>query len=170
MSRKPEPTLSRTLPVGFGQKPGETGHALKYRPEHCETVRALAQEGAFPEEWAAALGVTFQTMRNWVGAYPEFREAMVVARHLFNAHWAKVARAKIESPTLKVGVLDRILTRRIRELWSEDAPPLWQALGLTGEEEVRDPAQIARGLTDRALEERLAQMDRLKARRQVEEG
>jgi len=42
-------------------QPGEQ-RALKYDPEMCWRVRDMAQEGMFPEEWCADLGVTMSTL------------------------------------------------------------------------------------------------------------
>ena len=38
------------------------GPANKYDPDFCWTVRQLRQEGKFPEEWVAELGVTLTTL------------------------------------------------------------------------------------------------------------
>jgi hypothetical protein len=37
----------------------------QYDSEHCWTVRKLATDGRFPEEWFAEIGVTMRTPYNW---------------------------------------------------------------------------------------------------------
>jgi hypothetical protein len=73
----------------IGQQVGEPGRALKYDPGHCNTIRLLAQRGEFPEAWAAEIGVTLNTMRNWARAHPEFAEAVVIAHHLLQTFWTR---------------------------------------------------------------------------------
>lgn len=73
------------------------GRPTKYDPDHCETVIALGRDGASRAEMAAELDVSFQTMRNWEEAHPEFLEATTRARELAQAWWEKQGRAGIWS-------------------------------------------------------------------------
>lgn len=66
--------------------------AVKYDPEHCWTIRELAQEGLFPESWCARIGVTLKTMYNWANTYPEFEEAFSISWHILHAYWSEEAK------------------------------------------------------------------------------
>lgn len=109
----------------IGQKPGEEGRALKYDPEFCWTVRLMAQEGKFQEEWCAELGITMSTLFQWANVYPDFDQAVREAWHLLNAYWTAKARAVVENPVLysdlKATVFLEILRKRFPETWGKNA-------------------------------------------------
>jgi hypothetical protein len=111
----------------IGQQPGEEGRANKYEPGHCQLIRDMAQDGQFPENWCARIGIHMETMRNWCREHPEFLEAVRVARVLLTDYWTQKAREMAITPasaTLKPSerVLVEILRKRFPELWGLDPP------------------------------------------------
>ena len=100
--------------------PGEQ-RALKYDPEFCWTIRGLAQEGRFPEEWCAEIGVTMKTLYEWANVFPEFDEAVRIAWHLLNAYWTNYARDNLTNPNLRTTLLLEILRKRFPESWGKNA-------------------------------------------------
>jgi hypothetical protein len=117
----------------IGQQPGDEGRASKYDPEHCMTIRLLAQDGKFPEEWAAHIGVHMGTLRNWANTHPEFREAVLIARVLITTWWTDRARKYAEGKKGNQLVLVEVLRKRFPELYGRAPASTWDFL-LTPEE------------------------------------
>lgn len=98
------------------------GPANKYDPEHCWTVRELAQEGMFPEEWVAHIGVTLSTLYNWANAHPEFEQAMHEAYWLLRAYWTKQTRLiKTGFGEMPASTLSLTLQRRFPDMWGKNS-------------------------------------------------
>ena len=70
----------------------EPAAQCKYRPEFCQQVREMAQEGMFPEEWCAHIGVTVMTLFRWANRFPEFEEAVEISWHILHAYYANQVR------------------------------------------------------------------------------
>lgn len=62
----------------------------KYRIEFCRVAHSIALLGGTPETLAKSLGVSEQTVRNWLDTYPEFNIAWVGGKDFADA---KVAEA-----------------------------------------------------------------------------
>lgn len=109
----------------IGQQPGERGRATKYDPDlHCDMVRRLAQDGEFPEAWAAEIGITLNTMRVWVNTHEEFSEAVIIARHLLQTYWTRELREARNNPNAKPGIYS-IIARRFPEFYGKAPVDLW---------------------------------------------
>lgn len=164
----------------IGPQPGEQ-RALKYDPEFCWTVRLMGQDGKFPEEWCAGLGVTMSTLFQWANTYPDFDQAVREAWHLLNAYWTRKARDVVEKPLfysdLKATVFLEILRKRFPETWGKNARNTQETF------ENRDMAAVEEGQAQRSpladheairaadvdrLEERIAQLEA--RRKAAEEG
>jgi hypothetical protein len=102
----------------IGQQTGEAGRATKYDPEHCMTVRKLAQDGEFPEAWAAEIGASLETMRRWAIAHEEFREAVQIAHVLLITFWTRDIARNRKNPDAKVG-LYALIARRFNALYGK---------------------------------------------------
>lgn len=102
---------NRAFLARIGQQSGEAGRATKYAPEFCDTIRMLAQEGEFPETWAAMIGVTLGTMRRWASEHDEFREAVVIAHHLLQSYWIRDLAKNRHNKNAKVGIYALIMRR-----------------------------------------------------------
>lgn len=177
--------MARGQPPAFlmriGQQPGEPSRRSIYDADlHCQMVRDLAQQGKFPESWCAAIGVTMQTMRDWVLAYPEFKDAVIIARHLLTAYWTEYVHTNLKNPDLKQGLLVELLRKRFPEIWGKSPRDMWAFIhsedvaqsiaaapgGQAGAHSTPAEAQPLRGLSDDDLQAKLAA---LRARRAVEE-
>lgn len=109
----------------IGQPPGQRGRALKYDADlHCQMVRDLAQDGDFPESWAAEIGITISTMRRWVQEHEEFRDAIIIARHLLQSYWTREIAANRNNPDAKPGLYN-IIVRRFPELYGREPVDLF---------------------------------------------
>lgn len=136
-------------------------------------IRDMAQEGRFPEEWCGPLGVTLETMRRWGHAHPEFKDALIISRHLLNAFWSNKARVSIDKPGINASVLITILKGRFPEFYGNNPADIWHFLhsddGTWRATEGTDPkerAGLAMNLTEDEIRVKLAA---LKARREAED-
>jgi hypothetical protein len=114
-----------TFLARIGQQPGGPGRATKYDPDrHPLRVMELAQEGEFPEAWAADIGVTFLTFRNWCRDHEEFRDAFEAARLLLETHWTRDLVKNRTNPDARPG-LYALIMRRFSHYYGPNAPDLW---------------------------------------------
>lgn len=103
----------------IGQQAGDIGRATKYDPDFCLVVRELAQRGEFPEAWAAEMGVTLNTMRNWSRSHSDFAEAVVIAHHLLQTYWTRDIAANRMNPNARPG-LYALIARRLPALYGRN--------------------------------------------------
>jgi len=66
---------------------------MKYKPEMCEKLPFMFQNGEDVAEVCAELGVRRSTFYNWVNKYPEFAEAYEFGKELSEAAWMRMGRA-----------------------------------------------------------------------------
>lgn len=74
---------------------GPGGRPTKYKPEMCEKVVALMQEGASKAEVAAVLDISHETLNEWTKNNPEFSDAIKKGVRLSEAWWEKMARENL---------------------------------------------------------------------------
>jgi hypothetical protein len=103
-----------------GSEKDNYGPANKYDPEHCWSVRQWAQEGMFPEEWTARLGVTMPTMYNWANAHPDFETAMHEAWWILRSYWTEQARKSKQGIGMPPSILSMILEKRFPDTWGKN--------------------------------------------------
>ena len=77
----------------------KVGRPTDYRPEHCELVIQLGQEGKSHAQISAALGVSRQTLYDWQAAHPEFLDAIKYARDLAQAWFENIGQINMVAPT-----------------------------------------------------------------------
>jgi hypothetical protein len=124
----------------IGQPVGQASRNLKYTPDLCYLVRDLARQGTFPEGWALEADVTLETLRLWGRRYPEFAEAMTMARLALLDFWTRDLVRNLGNPQARPGMYSLVL-RRFPALYG--ANPIDLAEWLTAPEE-----PIAQDATD----------------------
>lgn len=154
----------------IGQQAGDSGRATKYDPDFCLVVRELAQRGEFPEAWAAEMGVTLNTMRNWSRSYPDFAEAVVIAHHLLQTYWTRDIVANRLNPNARLGLYG-LIARRLPALYGRNPVDLANWLvEPDSQSETDSSAEVPivtaiRSMTDQEI---LARLEVLRARRAAE--
>ncbi|MEH6836038.1 hypothetical protein [Falsihalocynthiibacter arcticus] len=104
------------LPVPTGR--AQDTNALKFDAElHCQMVRDLGQEGAFPAEWCAKIGIHRATLYRWANTYPEFEEALKVAWTLCQCWWEEKNRKSIDNKDAKTSLVIETLRKRFPHSW-----------------------------------------------------
>lgn len=106
--------------VSIGQKAGESGRANKYDPAHCDTVRALAQDGHFPESWCATIGISKSTLYVWADKYPDFAQACEIGWILLAHYWTDFTRKNLTNPDLKTAPLLKVLSTRFPSIYGKN--------------------------------------------------
>lgn len=155
----------------IGQRAGEKGRANRYMPEHCDTIKLLAQAGKFPETWACEIGVSVETLRRWGHVHPEFKEALIIGKHLLGHYWTEKVAAGIDKPTANSAMYSLIL-RRLPALFGRDPVDLTDfVLREIDADSTAEPetltAEKARAASTQELQSRL---EALRRRRQEENG
>lgn len=118
------------------------GRPTDYRPEYCEEVIAMGEEGYSVVEMCAALKVVRNTMViEWTRDHPEFLTAMTHAKQASQSWWERKGRdCLIMTPgqgTFNTGVWSRSMAARFPEDWREN-----KGVEVTGR------LRLARELTD----------------------
>lgn len=153
----------------IGQQPGEKGRATKYDPAYCETIKLLAQNGKFPETWACEIGVSVETLRLWGHAHPEFRDALIIAKHLLGHYWTEEVAAGVKSPLANSAMYSLIL-RRLPALFGKDPVDLTEFVLRpdTPEDQSNPEALTAEAVKAAPTEELQARLNALRTRREKE--
>jgi hypothetical protein len=73
------------------------GRPSKYDPSYCAAVIEHMTDGASLTSFAADIGVARSTINQWIGDYPEFSEAVTIAKAKCLAWWERVNRQNAES-------------------------------------------------------------------------
>lgn len=101
------------------------GRPSDYRPEYCDAVIEMGEQGFSVVEMAAALKVSRNTLEtNWPKDHPEFLEAFTHARVASQAWWERMGRESlIMSPgqgTFQASVWSRSMAARFPADWREN--------------------------------------------------
>lgn len=72
------------------------GRPTKYDPSMCADAIAFLSEGRTKEALAGKLGVTFQTLYNWIKEYPEFFEAIKEGEAASRQWWEDIGRRAVQ--------------------------------------------------------------------------
>lgn len=100
------------------------GRPSKYRQEFCERVIEMGALGWSVVEMAADIGVvrtTFETQ--WPAEYPEFSEALTIARQKSQVWWERIGRENLLIPpmggTFQQSMWSRSMAARFPHDWRE---------------------------------------------------
>ncbi|MGD9724506.1 MAG: helix-turn-helix domain-containing protein [Pirellulales bacterium] len=63
------------------------GRPTKYKPEFCDAVIELGEQGKSRTQIARSLGVVRQTLTDWEASHPDFSDAMSIAEEYAQAWW-----------------------------------------------------------------------------------
>lgn len=152
----------------IGQQTGERGRASKWDPAYCEKIMLLAQAGDFPEAWAAEIGVSVETLRLWGHAHPEFREALIAAKHLLYAYWTREIAANRNNPRAN-SAMYALVVRRLPALFGREPVDLVEYV--THDDDAPAAGQLtAENVKTADTSELEARLEALRRRREEEQG
>ena len=94
------------------------GAPSKYKPEFCEVFESEMKLGYSKLAAASIVGVSYQTVQNWVSEFPEFREAIKRG----DAHRARYFETDLMTATLGPQVSRSIfgLKNAARDEWRDE--------------------------------------------------
>jgi hypothetical protein len=155
----------------IGQPAGERSRNNKYDPAHCHTIKLLAQAGKFPETWACKIGVSVETLRRWGHTYPEFKDALIIAKHLLGHYWTEQVASGIKDPRANSAMYALIL-RRLPALFGREPVDLTDYVLRPDDpgDEVGGHGMSAEAISKATDEDLRARLEVLRRRRQEERG
>lgn len=155
----------------IGQPAGEQSRNSKYDPTHCDTIKILAQAGKFPETWACEIGVSVETLRRWGHAYPEFKDALIIAKHLLGHYWTEEVAKGINNPRANSAMYAMML-RRLPALFGREPVDLTEFVLRPGTpQDQSEPEMIGPDYARTASTDDLqARLEALRRRRQEEKS
>ena len=153
----------------IGQPVGGPGRANKYDPAHCDTIKQLAQAGKFPETWACEIGVSVETIRLWGHKHPDFREALIIAKHLLGHYWTEqVAKGTTGRLTTANASMFAMIIRRLPALFGNQPVDLTDYV-LRPEVPEEAPQSLApEQIKSAPTDELMSRLDALRRRRDAE--
>jgi hypothetical protein len=156
----------------IGQQPGTASRNRIYDPEFCDVIKLLAQKGDFPEAWAAEIGVSVETLRQWGHRYPEFKDALIAAKHLLATFWTRDIAENRKNGKANPAMYG-LLARRLPALFGKEPVDLSEyVLRPASQDDVEAApealtADQAKTVTTDAL---TARLEALRRRREEEQG
>jgi hypothetical protein len=88
------PFVNPDEPLGDGKPVPKIGRPTNYKPEYCQRVLDLGNQGYSLAMIIADIGAgSRQTIENWKKAHPEFLDAITRAHELALAHWERLGLA-----------------------------------------------------------------------------
>ena len=126
------------------QEKRPVGRPSLYDPAYCEQVIELGKIGKSTEAIGAILGVGTATLYRWRDEYPEFREALDIAKDMELYWWEEQAQAYMvenkESDRLNASLWSRSMAARFpkkyresvkQEITGAEGAPLLQGIQVT---------------------------------------
>lgn len=99
------------------------GRPTDYDPAFCEDVIRLGRQGKSIEQIAYRLCVAVSTMYKWRDQYPEFSEALTIAKESEQAYWEDLADDHIietrDGPKLNATIWSRSMAARFPKKYRE---------------------------------------------------
>lgn len=95
------------------------GRPSKYKPEYCERVIELADQGAGPAEYAVDFGVDRVSLYDWAAAHEEFSTALSRAKIHEQAWWEREGRSGMRADKFNALVWKTSMQARFRDDYTE---------------------------------------------------
>lgn len=146
-----------------------------YEPYFCDDIKGFAEEGMYPEEWAAEFGVSEVTMFGWANRFPEFAEAYAIASTKLRAAFTAELRKNSRLPGQMTNgpLLSLIAKSRFSDLYSAPVKaPASSPIPGSSARDITPPQDVASGevvdYDDATQEHLLEELERLRNRHEIE--
>jgi hypothetical protein len=111
---------SKIEPAPKGQgEPLKRGRPSMYRPEHCQRVIEMGEQGKSLTQMAARLGVDKASVIRWREEHEEFRTALARAMTLSQDWWEEQGQRGVSDKNFNATLYNKIVASRFREDYSE---------------------------------------------------
>ena len=97
------------------------GRPLTYQPAFCEAVIELGKQGKSLAYMAGSLGVTRECVYEWMRNYPEFSDAMSVARLYSQQWWEDAGQNALYAAGFNTGVWAKSMSCRFPDDWRDQS-------------------------------------------------
>ncbi len=91
----------------------------RYDPKFCDRVVALGKKGKSRVAICADLGFTRRTVYLWIERFPEFKEAMDLAKTYEHKWWEDRGQENLSETKFQGGVWSKNMSARFKEDWSD---------------------------------------------------
>lgn len=95
------------------------GRPTKYRPELCDLVIEVGEQGGWLCEMAEACDVARNTMDVWAAEHPEFLEALTRAKQKAQAWFEREGREGLKADKFNAALWQKQMSARHREEYTE---------------------------------------------------
>lgn len=95
------------------------GRPSEYNPSFCDDVIGHGKSGKSVTWIATEIGVTKQTLHNWMAAHPEFLDAMTHAKAWAQRWWEDKGQEGMEQQGFNASVWSRSMAARFPDDWRE---------------------------------------------------
>lgn len=95
------------------------GRPTKYKPEFCDKIIEVGEEGGWLSEMAEACDVHRNTFDVWADAHPEFLEALTRAKQKAQAWFEKKGREGLTAEKFNSALWAKQMSARHREEYTE---------------------------------------------------
>ena len=92
---------------------------MLYKPEHCDLAIEAGKQGKSLAWIAAEIGVTKPTIFNWIEKFPEFAEAMALAKVYAQRWWEDAGQTNLATMGFSAGMWSRSMAARFPDDWRE---------------------------------------------------
>ena len=90
----------------------KVGRPTKYRPEFCDLIIKVGEEGGWLCEMAEACDVVRSTMDEWAANHPEFSEALTRAKQKAQAWFERKGRTGMEADKFNSALWQKQMSAR----------------------------------------------------------
>lgn len=91
------------------------GRPSLYKPEYCQLVLSMGDEGKTVVQMAVAIDVTRSTIYEWAETHPEFSDALTRARNRSQAWWEAAGQGGLVNKEFNGNLYNKIVASRFRE-------------------------------------------------------
>jgi hypothetical protein len=95
------------------------GRPTKYKPEFCQTVIAIGEQGGWLSEMAEACDVHRSTVDEWAANHPEFSEALTRAKQKSQAWFEAAGRNGLAMDKFNAHLWAKQMQARFRDEYTE---------------------------------------------------
>ena len=97
----------------------KVGRPSKYRPEFCDTIISVGEEGGWLSEMAEACDVHRSTMDEWAATHPEFSEALTRAKQKAQAWFERSGRVGLTADRFNAALWSKQMSARHPDEYTE---------------------------------------------------
>jgi hypothetical protein len=117
---KAEGAPAAPAPAPEAETPRKRGRPSPYRPDMCDLVLDLGEEGKSRAQIARSLGICRQTMSDWEKRHPDFLDATTRARDLALAWWEDQGQAGINNKSFNSQSYSFQMKNRFRDDYTDN--------------------------------------------------